>query len=103
MMLIEETVIADANLPLEEFKAHLRLGTGFSDDGTQDQILLSFLRASLSAVEARTGKALFERGFLWSLSLKRLICATLAVLTAQLAILTTVVAFIKQEPSLRSK
>ena len=67
MMLIEETVVPDSSLPVEDFKAHLRLGTGFGDDTTQDPILLSFLRAALTAIEARTNKILFERGFLLSL------------------------------------
>lgn len=68
MMLIEETVVPDTSLPVEEFKAHLRLGTGFGDETLQDPVLLSFLRASLSSIEARTGRVLFERGFLWSIT-----------------------------------
>lgn len=66
MMLIEETAIADAALPLAEFKAHLKLGTGFADANLQDTTLTSFLRAAVSAVEARTGKALLERAFAWT-------------------------------------
>lgn len=31
-MLIEKAQIADADLPLDAFKAHLRLGTGFGED-----------------------------------------------------------------------
>ncbi|MBM1631762.1 phage head-tail connector protein [Sulfitobacter mediterraneus] len=68
MMLIEETPVADAALPVEAFKAHLRLGSGFGQDGLQDVVLLSFLRAALAAIEARTGKALFTRGFVWTVS-----------------------------------
>lgn len=68
MMLIEETVIPDAALPVADFRAHLRLGSGFADDSLQDPVLTSFLRAAISAVEARTNKALFERGFLLSLN-----------------------------------
>ena len=68
MMLIEETVVPDSSLPVEDFKSHLRLGTGFGDDALQDPVLLSFLRAALSAIEARTSTILFERGFLWSLA-----------------------------------
>lgn len=67
MMLIEETAVPQAALPLAEFKAHLRLGTGFSDDDVQDPVLESFLRAALAAIEARTGKALIERTFTWTL------------------------------------
>jgi uncharacterized phiE125 gp8 family phage protein len=67
-MLIEETDVPDASLPLDQFKAHLRLGTGFGDDSLQDSVLISFLRAALIAIEARTGKILLQRGFLWTLA-----------------------------------
>lgn len=67
-MLIEETSVPDAALPVEEFKAHLRLGSGFTPENTQDEVLLSFLRAALSAIEGRTGKALFERSFRWDVT-----------------------------------
>lgn len=67
MNLIEETAIPQAALPLDEFKAHLRLGTGFSDDDVQDAVLEGFLRAALSAIEARTGKVLIARDFAWTL------------------------------------
>ncbi|MFT6673947.1 MAG: putative phiE125 gp8 family phage protein [Sulfitobacter sp.] len=63
MMLIEDTPVAEAALPLEAFKAHLRIGSGFGLDGIQDAVLVSFLRAALAAVEARTGKALLLRSF----------------------------------------
>jgi uncharacterized phiE125 gp8 family phage protein len=66
MMLIEETAVPLAALPLAEFKAHLRLGTGFADDDIQDPVLESFLRASLAAIEGRTGKVLLEREFSWA-------------------------------------
>ncbi|MFK7754240.1 MAG: head-tail connector protein [Sedimentitalea sp.] len=68
MILIEETSPSDAVLPLDAFKAHLRLGTGFAEDGLQDSVLQGFLRAAIAAVEARTGKALLERPFRWTLS-----------------------------------
>ncbi|MEL7133660.1 MAG: head-tail connector protein [Pseudomonadota bacterium] len=63
MMLNEETTVPDAALPVAAFKAHLRLGSGFGDDSLQDAVLISFLRAAVTAVEARTGKVLFERDF----------------------------------------
>lgn len=66
MMLTEETTFADAALPLAEFKAHLTIGSGFADSGAQDVTLLSYLRAAVSAIEARTGKALIERSFAWT-------------------------------------
>lgn len=68
MILIEETAIPQAALPVDQFKAHLRLGTGFSDDDVQDAVLESFLRAALATIEARTGKILIEREFSWELT-----------------------------------
>lgn len=67
-MLSEVTPVPDAALPLEAFKAHLRLGTGFGESDLQDSVLIGFLRASLAAIEKRTGKALLQRGFLWQVS-----------------------------------
>ena len=63
MMLIEETTVPDAALPVEEFKSHLRLGRGFDADTLQDAVLVSFLRAAVAAIEARTSKVLIERDF----------------------------------------
>lgn len=68
MMLIEETTVPSGALPVALFKEHLRLGSGFSDDGVQDGLLDSFLRSALAAIEARTGKALIERTFSWTLT-----------------------------------
>lgn len=63
MMLIEETAVPDAALPVGLLKDHLRLGTGFSDVGMQDALLAGHLRAALGVIEARTGKALMARRF----------------------------------------
>ncbi len=71
MMLTEETAIADAALPVDQFKAHLRLGTGFAEDNLQDDVLKGFLRAAIAAIEARTGKVLIERNFSWCVSIWR--------------------------------
>ena len=68
MMLIEETAVPSEALPVDAFKAHLRLGTGFSEDTLQEPVLASFLRAAMSAIEARTGKILIERDFSWTLN-----------------------------------
>ncbi|KGM48861.1 head-tail connector protein [Pseudooceanicola atlanticus] len=65
-MLIEENEIPLAALPVEDFKAHLRLGTGFTGDNVQDAVLESFLRAAMAAVEARTSKVLLSRGMVWT-------------------------------------
>ncbi len=71
MMLIEETTVPDAALPVDAFKAHLRLGSGFGQDDLQDAVLKSFLRAAMAAIEARTGKVLITRSFSWSLTFWR--------------------------------
>ena len=68
MILIEETTVPDVALPVDQFKAHLRLGTGFGEESLQDSVLKGFLRAAIAAIEARTGKALIERDFTWTLS-----------------------------------
>lgn len=67
-MLIEETQVPDAALPVEALKRHLRLGSGFAEDDVQDAVLGSFLRAAMAAIEARTGKALITRSFVWTLN-----------------------------------
>jgi uncharacterized phiE125 gp8 family phage protein len=71
MILIEETTIPDTALPVDQFKAHLRLGTGFGDETLQDSVLKGFLRAAMAAIEARTGKILISRDFTWTLSFWR--------------------------------
>lgn len=75
MMLIEETSVPSSALPVEQFKDHLRLGSGFSDDNVQDGLLEGFLRSALAAIEARTGKALLEREFSWTVTRWRDPCA----------------------------
>ncbi len=67
MILVEETQVPEAALPLDALKRHLRLGTGFAEDDVQDPVLASFLRAAMAAIEARTSKALITRGFLLTL------------------------------------
>jgi uncharacterized phiE125 gp8 family phage protein len=63
MMMVELTSVPSAALPVSELADHLRLARGFADDGSQDAQLESCLRAAVSAIEARIGKALFERRF----------------------------------------
>ncbi len=67
-MLVEQTSTPAASLPVADFRDHLRLGTGFADEGAEDSLLETFLRASIAAVEAWTGKVLLERDFSWSLA-----------------------------------
>lgn len=68
MMLVELSSVPPAALPVAGFKDHLRLGSGFADDGLQDETLEAFLRAALASIEARTGKVLLEREFCWSVT-----------------------------------
>ncbi len=68
MMLIEETEVPTAALPVAAFREHLRIGSGFAEDGLQDGVLAGYLRAAMAAIEGRTGKILLEREFTWSLS-----------------------------------
>ncbi|MCB2110651.1 head-tail connector protein [Albidovulum sp.] len=64
MMLSEVAAVPQTALPIAEFKDHLRLGTGFADDGAEDALAESYLRAAIAAVEGRIGKALIARDFL---------------------------------------
>ncbi len=68
MMLVEETTVPQSALPVAQLRDHLRLGSGFSDDDLQDPVLENYLRASMAAIEARTGKILIEREFSWTLT-----------------------------------
>ncbi|MBV6636840.1 MAG: head-tail connector protein [Mameliella sp.] len=67
MMLVEETQVPEAALPIGALKDHLLLGSGFTESDLQDPVLVSFLRAALAAIEGRTSKALISRGFLMTL------------------------------------
>lgn len=68
MIVTERTSIPDAALPLDAFKAHLRLGRGFGTEHLQDALLLGFLRASLAAIETRTAKVLIARAYSFTLT-----------------------------------
>ncbi|NEX44754.1 head-tail connector protein [Pseudotabrizicola algicola] len=68
MILTEQTVVPLAVLPIQAMKDHLRLGSGFADDGMQDGLIAAHLRASMAMIEGRTGKALLARRFLLRLS-----------------------------------
>lgn len=67
MRLKEQNGLATAALPIAEFKEHLRLGSGFGEDTLQDTVIEATLRAAIAAIEARTGKALLERTFVWQI------------------------------------
>lgn len=66
MILTEVTAVESAVLPVRAFAEHLRLGTGFADDGAQDTVLELYLRAALAAIEARLGRILLARAFDWT-------------------------------------
>lgn len=63
MTLVDVTPIAPAALPVAALRDHLRLGSGFTVADLQEDLLRSFLRAALAAIEARTGKAILAREF----------------------------------------
>ncbi|MEY4304696.1 MAG: hypothetical protein RIT52_871 [Pseudomonadota bacterium] len=63
MMLTELTVVPGASLPVQALKDHLRLGTGFTEDGMQDGLIEAYLRAAMAAVEGRIGKVLLARQY----------------------------------------
>lgn len=68
MILTEVTAVPTSALPLRAFGAHLRLGTGFADDGSQDAVLELYLLSAMAAIEARIGQALLAREFLWTVT-----------------------------------
>jgi uncharacterized phiE125 gp8 family phage protein len=63
MMMSELTTVPGASLPVQGLKDHLRLGTGFTEDGLQDGLIEAYLRAAIAAVEGRIGKVLIGRRF----------------------------------------
>lgn len=65
MMLVEQTTISGGDLPIVEFKDHLRLGTGFADDDVQNGVLEPALRAAIATVEAHVSKATIARDYEW--------------------------------------
>jgi uncharacterized phiE125 gp8 family phage protein len=68
MTLTEVSAPAAAAVPVRAFAEHLRLGTGFADDGSQDAVLELYLRAAMAAIEARLGRALIARDFAWTVT-----------------------------------
>jgi uncharacterized phiE125 gp8 family phage protein len=68
MILTELSAPPPAAVPVRAFAEHLRLGSGFADDGSQDAVLEAYLRAAMAAIEARLGRALLARPFSWTLT-----------------------------------
>lgn len=63
MMLTEMTTVAALALPVQALKDHLRLGSGFTEDGLQDGLIEAYLRAAIAVVEGRIGKVLLQKRF----------------------------------------
>lgn len=70
-MLVEDSLIPETALPVAELRRHLKFGSGFAEDDAQDDVLGSFLRAAMAAIEGRCSKALVQRAFLLTLSVWR--------------------------------
>lgn len=68
MILTELTSVLAVTLPVDQLKAHLRLGTGFADSDLQDELLEAYLRAALSTIEARSGRILLQKKYSWQLT-----------------------------------
>lgn len=68
MILTEVSAVPATAVPVRAFGEHLRLGTGFADDGSQDAVLELYLRSAMAAIEARIGRALLARGFSWTVT-----------------------------------
>ena len=68
MILTEVSAPPAAAVPVRAFAEHLRLGSGFADDGSEDAVLELYLRAAMAAIEARLGRALLARDFSWTVT-----------------------------------
>ncbi len=68
MILTEVSAPPATAVPIRAFAEHLRLGSGFADDGSQDAVLEMYLRAAMAAIEARLGRVLLVRDFSWTVT-----------------------------------
>jgi len=68
MTILKKSELLTQALPIEAFRTHMCLGTGFGNDSMQDPVLESLLRAALTAIEAQTGQALISRVITFFLS-----------------------------------
>jgi uncharacterized phiE125 gp8 family phage protein len=68
MILTELSSPPAAAVPVRVLADHLRLGTGFADDGSQDAVLELYLRAAMAAIEARLGRVLLARPYSWTVT-----------------------------------
>lgn len=68
MILTEVSAPPSSAVPVRAFAEHLRLGSGFADDGSEDAVLELYLRSAMAAIEARLGRALLARPFSWTVT-----------------------------------
>ncbi|MEO1549379.1 MAG: hypothetical protein AAFR93_02985 [Pseudomonadota bacterium] len=68
MTLTELTAPDAAAFPVRALAEHLRLGSGFADDGSLDALLEGYLLAAIVTVEGRIGRAILTRDFLWEVT-----------------------------------
>ncbi len=68
MILTELSAPPSTAVPVRALAEHLRLGSGFADDGSQDQLLELYLRSAMAAIEARLGRVLLARPFSWTVT-----------------------------------
>ena len=68
MSLTELTHPPSSAYPVAELSDHLRLGTGFADDGSEDAVLERYLRAAIAAIEGRVGRVVLTKRFQWEIS-----------------------------------
>ena len=66
-MAVEIAPVPTSALPVAALRDHLRLGTGFADDGLLDPLIEAALRGALARIEAHCGRAVLGRSFAWQL------------------------------------
>lgn len=67
MTLNELSTVPSEAMPFAAFSEHLHLGSGFESDGAENSVLEAYIRSALAAIEARSGIALLQRRFSWTL------------------------------------
>lgn len=67
-MVIDQSSVPIDLLPISSFKAHLRLASGFEEETLQDPVLIAYLSAAITAIEARINRIVLERDFVWTFS-----------------------------------
>ena len=68
MTLSDYTPPVETPVSTADLAAHLRLSSGFADDGSENAILDVYLRAAATVIERRTSHTLIERHVLWRLA-----------------------------------